>query len=1006
GRGPRAAGRPGGAVLPLGVPAAGTLPGTLELQRSLRPLQRYRPATAPVENILDETATAELSARAGGLIMPVHRASGRPEVDLQLVMDVSSSMRVWQRLVAELEEIFSHLGAFRHVAVRYLHEGQDGEPAVSGTLDPRASALGPTDRLADPTGSRITVLVSDCAGPLWYSGQAHRLLYRLSGQGPVAVLQPLPQRLWSRTGLPVTYGVLARGEGAGSAALHLVGGNPPARAEGAVAIPVLPPVPAALAAWAGLLSGGGAGHTDGAVGWVRPDQSATPPPRVGRPLHAAQVVRRFRSAASRDAGRLAGYLAAAPLYMPVMQLVQRTMLPDSGPAELAEVLLGGLLRLDKQAPSDGGPWYVFEPGVQDELLAPLTREEAMLVLKHCSEYIERHFGKGSWNFPAVAAAQLDSGRSGTDWPLPRSGYGAGLPRVDGEDADAARARRAVSAVPHPFAEVAAHVLEQFMPLPDRFVPEPGEGPTAPDAVNSAWGLVRDYEADGMVQHLVDAVQLLRRALQADTEGGQDRTAVRTGLASCLLRLWEVQGGAGLLKEAEQAARSAIDRSGGAHGRAVLAGILHAAADDRIRRGDASGALALLQRADREYSFACAAPGMAPADALRLTLERVRALETEWRLGHDSALLQSAVGMLEAFSDSWPDQRDRPASLPLALGRTLLRLSGATEDAEQAQLYAKQAARSLRAALGAQDGAAQTGGTQAATVLDLADALLASGDGLDDGLALVGGALGIVRDERLSARLRLREGRIRVARYESGAGTAASGDVAELQEAIRAFELAARGIPRDTPAHAGVLAEWGSALLGRATLPDGPGHVYAAVQVLRDCRAETAPDDPRLADRLLMLGQALMIRHRIAEDRVDLREAEHLFGLAAREARDPLTRAGCRLELGEARFVAHRVLHRPTRLDEAAEAFRDAAEAARAAEAEAGDGTPARAARSREAVALQARAHHGRGRTYEEARRPRAAREAYRAASEQWRKLPEGGGEEARRTLDRLAELES
>ena len=47
------------------------------------------------------------------------------------------------------------------------------------------------------------------------------------------------------------------------------------------------------------------------VGWVRPDQPATPAPRGGQPLQAAQVVRRFRSAASRDAGRLAGYLAAA-----------------------------------------------------------------------------------------------------------------------------------------------------------------------------------------------------------------------------------------------------------------------------------------------------------------------------------------------------------------------------------------------------------------------------------------------------------------------------------------------------------------------------------------------------------------------------------------------------------------------------------------------------------------------------------------------------------------------
>lgn len=71
--------RPGtgsAAVLPLGVPAAPVLPAPLELSRALRPLQRYRPVSAPLRRVLDETATAERSARAGGVIMPVFRGSG------------------------------------------------------------------------------------------------------------------------------------------------------------------------------------------------------------------------------------------------------------------------------------------------------------------------------------------------------------------------------------------------------------------------------------------------------------------------------------------------------------------------------------------------------------------------------------------------------------------------------------------------------------------------------------------------------------------------------------------------------------------------------------------------------------------------------------------------------------------------------------------------------------------------------------------------------------------
>ncbi|MCZ9344574.1 hypothetical protein NGM37_43190, partial [Streptomyces sp. TRM76130] len=53
-------------ALPLGVPAAPVLPSPLELQRALRPLQGYRSPAPPRRTELDEVATAELSAQAGG----------------------------------------------------------------------------------------------------------------------------------------------------------------------------------------------------------------------------------------------------------------------------------------------------------------------------------------------------------------------------------------------------------------------------------------------------------------------------------------------------------------------------------------------------------------------------------------------------------------------------------------------------------------------------------------------------------------------------------------------------------------------------------------------------------------------------------------------------------------------------------------------------------------------------------------------------------------------------
>ncbi|MFJ8887213.1 SAV_2336 N-terminal domain-related protein [Streptomyces sp. NPDC102402] len=989
-------------VLPLGVPAAQSLPDLLELQRALRPLQRYRTGAPPRRSTLDESATAELSARTGGLVIPVFRGVSRADALLQCVMDASSSMRVWDRMFTELQSIFAQLGAFRDVQVRYLHEGPDGAPAVSRSADPAAAPLHSADRLSDPTGRRVTVVVSDCTGPVWRNGQAHRLLHHLTRQTPTAVLQPLPQRLWNRTRLPVSYGVLSRGDGIGGAATLRVtdesGALLPGH-DGSLAVPVLPPVAGALAGWARLLSGTGAGRIYGAVARVRADQPAAPAPRGGARPSSLQLVSRFRSSASPAAGQLAVYLAAAPLCLPVMQLVQRTMLPDSGPSELAEVLLSGLLTRTGVDAAEQGQWYAIEPGVQEALLGSLGRDEAKLVLKHCSEYIEQRFGRAGPNFPALALAQLGDGRySAPSYPAgPPYQDEADDPGAGGIETDTPGGAPTPPQVPHPFAEVAAQVLKRFMPLPDRFArPDGTQGSRRPDpagatAVAAARDLVRQFESDGMVQYLIDAVQMLRGA--TGRERSEPGPALWAEYARCLLRLWEVRGGDELLHEAERAAERAAGHPGAVAERAVLARVLHVAADDRRRRGDRRGALELLRRADREYTVACADPDLDPGSALRLTLERVRALEAQWRLGGDPALLQAAVGMLEAFADVWPDQEDRPSPLVLAHGRVLLRLAGATSDAEQSRVYARQSARSLRTAFEA--GAAQhTGDTRTRVLLDLVDALLGCGGDPEEASNLVGQALEAVHDQRMRAPLRARAGRIRVARHEH------TGDPSELVLAAAWFERAARSVPRDSRDHADLLAEWGSALLRRAGLPDGDRYIGDAVRVLRDCRTETAGGSPRQAGRLLMLGRALMLRHRATGDPVDLREAEHLFDLAAREARDPLTEAECRLELGRSHLDAYHSLGRSTRLDEAAEAFRTASEAARAAEEELE--VPQLIG---QAVELAATANHWRGMTYEEAGRPRAARDAYRAARLEWRKLPDAGGPAGESTDRRLEALE-
>ncbi|MFG1809444.1 SAV_2336 N-terminal domain-related protein [Streptomyces sp. NPDC049040] len=988
-------GHPGRTGFIVAIPEATALPGLLELQAALRPLQRYRSPARPRRSILDEAATAERTARAGGLLLPVFRAVNRGDATMQLLMDASSSMYVWERMLRELGGVFECLGAFREVQVRHLHATADGVPAVSSHFDPDPSALRSADQLGDPTGRRITLLVSDCAGPLWSSGQAHRLLHRLAGHGPVAVLQPLPARLWSRTRLPVSYGVLHRADGPQPAApLRFSAGaggftTPPAG--DALPVPVLPPTTLALGAWARLLAGTGPGEVPAAVGWVRSDQPAS----VSRPrretMSPAALVARFRSAASPAAAspaaaQLAVYLSAAPLFLPVMQLVQRTMLPGSGPAELAEVLLSGLV---VRAEGDDHRWYEFAPGVRDILLQPLGLDEALLVLKHCSEYVEHRFGRGGPNFPALAITQLAGGPSD--------------PAADAAVASAVRhaawEERTAGVGVHsqqPFAEVAARVLERFVPFAGSAGAARAGGRTASGSgggtssvVLRARELVARFRDEGMVQNLLEAVQMLRRAAAEEFRHSTD-PELWSELAEQLVRLWRLRGGPGLLREAQDAAETAAAHLGSVKARSARAAVLRASADDRAAAGDNRAALELLRRADRELTAVCAAPELGAGEVLDATLERVQVLEDQWALSGETALLEETVGMLEAFADAWPPNADRPSQLALAHGRALLRLAGAAVDRERKQVYAQQAAESFRAGLDALQRADAPAEQLVAAILSLVDALLAAGGRLPAAQQFVDRALGETRDRLLRAAILARAGRIRVARHAEG------GPAGELEAAAGRFAEACRLTPRDRPEYSNLVAEWGAALLDRAALPGGELFVNRAVLVLRDCRMETPADDPRLPARLMMLGRALVLRYAAEGDLVDLREAEHVLTRAVQPAEQPAQVARINFELGEVHRLAYRHTRRSERLDHAAEAFRRAAQAAGTAAAGSPDREPL--------VRLAALAHHRRGEVYELAHRPRAAANAYRAALAEWRQLPDEGGDTGRRTVENLAAI--
>ncbi|MFI6146020.1 SAV_2336 N-terminal domain-related protein [Streptomyces sp. NPDC051109] len=946
---------PGGAGVPVRVPGAAALPRILEIQRALRALQRHRPPGPPTRLVLDEPATAEASARALGLVIPVLRPESRREATVRLVMDASPSMAVWHDMFEELRSVCERLGAFRDVQVHYLHRLGDGRAAVGRGPGP-GTRLRSGDQLRDPTGRALTMVVSDCAGPLWREGEAQRLLHRWAECTPCVVVQPLPQRLWSRSWLPTERGVLTRAEG-GSGKLRFRADRPVrgGRHTGGLTVPVLPPSAIALGSWARLVAGLGTGPVPAEVGRVFADHPAAPlpPPRAVRPPR--ELVRRFRASASPRAVQLAVYLSAAPLTLPVMALVQRTMLPDSEPSDLAEVLLSGLLRRGQAA----GQWYEFVPGVQDVLLGPLGRDEAALVLKHCSEYVLAHFGRGVRNFPALAVSQL-----------------TGAPPVE----EGGEERVPAGRLPQAFAEVSARVVRRYLPGPpgEPGVPEPVAPPPGRAwAVRTARERLAVHDQDGGgPRGLYEAAAVLRRAVAAPAGPGDAPGEAECELAAVLLRLWAGQRDPGLLAEAERA----VAGLGTPPARAVLGRILY----ERALAAEPDPEL--LAAAERE--FAAVGGDLDPELDPRLRLDCVvRRAQTLVRLGElreDTGALREARSALEAVTGA-------PASDPAvrpALGRVLLALLPRTPDPVERTALAGQAAEHLAAGLDPES----SGATAARVRVELATALRYLPARLEEAAGQLDLALAEATGDpelRLAALVCL--ARVHRALYARDAQPAA------LEDAAEAYGRARRLIPRDAEAYGELLPEWGDVLLDRARAAHGRRFTSAAVRVLRDSRAAVPQSDARSAQRLVRLAEGLRLRHAYEGDVVDLREAEYLLELAVRQSRSPLEQARAWREHGDVQQEIHAHTRALDRLDRAADSYRRAWRCALAADRE---------ERRDVAVELGARVQELRGEVLERLARPRAALDAYRSALELWTRLGDPAADRREALGSRVRTLEA
>ncbi|MFI1015321.1 SAV_2336 N-terminal domain-related protein [Streptomyces sp. NPDC020965] len=919
-------GPPDGGVRAVPVPAPAVLPDPLGLERSLRPLQRYRPPTRTVRSELDEIATADRAADTG-LLVPVLAAVRRREARLALVMDESSSNVVWGGVLDELRRVCERAGAFREVAVHRI-----------GPDDPVPAQLG------DPTGRLLTLVLSDCAGPMWRGGRMQRLLYTWASTAPVAVVQPLPQRMWGRTHLPAHPGVLRRREGP-AGRLEFTPHRGSVVPHG-VAVPVLALRRSSFDAWTRLVAGATGQSLNGAAAIVRRHhRTGHGRPRSAARLDPAERVRLFRRTASPAAAQLAVYLSAVPLVLPVMQLVQRAMLVRSGPDVLAEVLLSGLLRRDETgpAPDEGGPAYTFLDGVREELLGQLGAGSASLVLKHCSEYIESRYGRAVRNFPAMAAAFL------TGSVNPRQ------PAPGGPDS------RRLSA----FAQVSTQVLRRLGA--HRPATTPGELPRGGQAgvIAKARACLTHFDEHGTVRDLDTAIRLLGSAARTER-----RPTARAGLyeelAGALLRRWLVRPLPEDLPAALEAAQNAIS-GGPPRAQLTLARVLEIMADEVaagrlnpkllpewvwLQAGDESAeertdlaelvAAVLLAAADSSLAELTDGPphghpsagdtvigravtggGAYAGGALRdsatgraAAAARIRILRRLAVLGAPYALrgpvrpgdwftgtLRTALAVVQPLVDETVPEAlaelradEHRESAPLVRGGLLLDLARHhrgegpvppdTVDPSVSRALAEAAGDDLFAGIDAIDWEAVDPAELRRAWLDYADAIEFTDEHPDDDArlrilqALDQARRNVGRDEAAQAHILLRMAGLLDQRH------LATGSWAHRDSAVAAWTEALPLLARDDPDRPAVRTSLGRRLTERGVDKDTAADLHAAVRALRGAIDETPAGDPALPARRALLGQAYIERFRAEETLADLHEAEWTLGAAARAATDP------------------------------------------------------------------------------------------------------------------------
>nr|WP_157528020.1 FxSxx-COOH system tetratricopeptide repeat protein [Kibdelosporangium sp. MJ126-NF4]CEL17030.1 putative ATP /GTP-binding protein [Kibdelosporangium sp. MJ126-NF4]CTQ91740.1 putative ATP /GTP-binding protein [Kibdelosporangium sp. MJ126-NF4] len=366
------------ATAPLGWPGVPALRNPRAIEQALRPLTRRVPS--PWRKVLDEEATARRAAEER-IWLPEWQPAPWRKFELMLIVDSSPTLAIWRNTIDEFTGILGHIGAFRQIRTYRtdFSRPKDLTLSVDGTGAQRSWR-----DVVDPTGRRVVLVITDAIGPAWRTGAAEHRIAELATGMPTAIVNVLSDRLWSWGGLSPHRAHLSSPTPGAANRMLRVEPEP----HDAIAVPVLAMSPEWLAGWATLVAGGATETTAIHVSPAWPVEASYPKAIAEPYLAARERVLRFKTYASTRAFHLACLLAAAPLNLPIMRLVEQVMLDGSDMSTVAEVLLGGIVKetpVLRLVDDPAAIAYEFYDGVREELLSMGTRVDTVRVARVVSD---------------------------------------------------------------------------------------------------------------------------------------------------------------------------------------------------------------------------------------------------------------------------------------------------------------------------------------------------------------------------------------------------------------------------------------------------------------------------------------------------------------------------------------------------------------------------------------------------------------------------------------------